>query len=95
MHLVVLRVEILVLSHYHSLMEKRITTLEVLAEQTQKSIDRLDRSITGLRSDMESKFAAVDNKFIEVDRKFTWMISIQFTTLIAILGLFAKMANIY
>ena len=80
---------------YHFHMEKRITTLEVLAEQTQKSIDRLDRSITGLRSDMDSKFAAVDNKFIEVDRKFTWVISIQFTTLIAILGLFAKMANIY
>ena len=33
-------------------MEKRVTTLEVLTEQNQKSIDRLDRSIADLRLDV-------------------------------------------
>ena len=33
-------------------MEKRVTTLEVLMNQTAKSIDRLDRSIIDLRGDL-------------------------------------------
>ena len=69
-------------------MEKRVTTLEVLTEQNQKSIDRLDRSIADLRSDMNCRFT-------EVDRKFTWLIGMQFTTFIAIIGIFAKLLNIF
>jgi hypothetical protein len=69
-------------------MEKRITILEVLTEQNQKSIDRLDRSIADLRSDMNCRFT-------EVDRKFTWMIGMQFTTFMAIVGIFAKLLNIF
>ncbi len=87
-------------------MEKRITTLEVIADQTTKSIDRLDRSITDLRSDMDRKFSDVDRKFSEVnsgiadlrkdfDRKFFWCIGSQFTALIAIIGLLSKIANIF
>lgn len=90
-------------------MEKRITILEVLAEQNQKSIDRLDRSIdrfdrsiADLRSDMNCRFTEVDRKFTEVDRKFTdvdrkfmWLIGLQFTTFIAIIGIFAKLINIF
>ena len=69
-------------------MEKRVTTLEVLTEQNQKSIDRLDRSIADLRSDMNCRFT-------EVDRKFTWLIGMQFTTFIVIIGIFAKLVNIF
>lgn len=69
-------------------MEKRITILEVLTEQNQKSIDRLDRSIADLRSDMNCRFT-------EVDRKFTWLIGMQFTTFIAIIGIFAKLVNLF
>jgi len=69
-------------------MEKRVTPLEVLTEQNQKSIDRLDRSIADLRSDMNCRFT-------EVDRKFTWLIGMQFTTFIAIIGIFAKLVNIF
>jgi len=69
-------------------MEKRLTILEVLAEQNQKAIDRLDRSIVDLRSDMNCRFT-------EVDRKFTWLIGMQFTTFIAIIGIFAKLVNIF
>jgi hypothetical protein len=69
-------------------MEKRITILEVLTEQNQKSIDRLDRSIADLRSDMNCRFT-------EVDRKFTWLIGLQFTPFIAIIGIFAKLVNLF
>jgi hypothetical protein len=69
-------------------MEKRVTTLEVLTEQNQKSIDRLDRSIADLRLDMNCRFT-------EVDRKFTWLIGMQSTTFIAIIGIFAKLLNIF
>lgn len=69
-------------------MEKRLTILEVLTEQNQKSIDRLDRSIADLRLDMNCRFT-------EVDRKFTWLIGMQFTTFIAIIGIFAKLVNIF
>jgi len=69
-------------------MEKRVTTLEVLTEQNQKSIDRLDRSIADLRLDMNCRFT-------EVDRKFAWLIGMQFTTFIAIIGIFAKLVNIF
>jgi len=37
---------------YHHIMEKRITTLEVTAIQTCKSMDHLERSVADLRSDM-------------------------------------------
>ena len=69
-------------------MEKRITILEVLNEQNQKSIERLDRSIADLRSDMNCRFT-------EVDRKYTWLIGMQFTTFIAIVGIFAKLTNVF
>jgi len=38
-------------------MEKRITTLEVRMDQTSKSIDRLDRSISDLRIDMDKNLS--------------------------------------
>lgn len=69
-------------------MEKRITILELLNEQNQKSIERLDRSIADLRSDMNCRFT-------EVDRKYTWLIGMQFTTFIAIVGIFAKLTNVF
>ena len=55
-------------------MEKRITTLEVRMDQTANAIDRLDRSITSLRCDMDNKFVHVeekmDKKFIHFEEKF-------------------------
>lgn len=68
-------------------MEKRIITLEVIADQITKSIDRLDRSIVELRAEMrELRF--------DVDRKFTWLIGTQIGILLAILGMMARMANL-
>ena len=80
-------------------MEKRITVLEVLAQQHTKSIDRLDRSIADLRGDMDRRFSEVSrvqHEFrADVDRKFVWVIGMQFTSLIAVLGAIAKLANLF
>jgi len=85
------------------MMEKRVTTLEVRMDQTAQSIDRLDRSITDLRVDMDKKFIhaeeKIDRKFARIediiDRKFSWSIGIQITTLLAMMAFMGKMAQIY
>lgn len=69
-------------------MEKRVTILEVLAEQNQKSIDRLDRSIDRLDHSIADLRA-------DMDRKFTWMLSAQLGSLLAIIGFLAKLAHFY
>ena len=68
-------------------MEKRIITLEVIADQITKSIDRLDRSIVELRAEMRELRS-------DVDRKFSWLIGTQIGALSAMLGMMAKMANL-
>ena len=62
-------------------MEKRLITLEVLVSEKLKSIDRLDQSISDLRKDF--------------DRKFIWMLSSQSAAMLAIIGLLAKIGNIF
>ena len=54
-------------------MEKRIKTLEVLTAQRSTSLDRLERAIADLRSD--------------VDRKIFWVIGILFGGFVSIIGL--------
>jgi hypothetical protein len=68
-------------------MEKRITTLEVRMDQTAAAIDRLDRSINGLRGDMDKKFLHIEDKF---DRKFCWIIGLQITSLLAVMVYLGK-----
>jgi len=85
------------------IMEKRVTTLEVRMDQTAQSIDRLDRSITDLRVDMDKKFIhaeeKIDRKFARIediiDRKFSWSIGIQITTLLAMMAFMGKVAQFY
>jgi len=85
------------------MMEKRVITLEVRMDQTAQSIDRLDRSITDLRVDMDKKFIhteeKIDRKFARIediiDRKFSWSIGIQITTLLAMMAFMGKMAQFY
>ena len=80
-------------------MGKRITVLEVLAQQHTKSIDRLDRSIADLRGELDRRFSEVSRTQqdfrADVDRKFVWVIGMQFTSLIAVLGAIAKLANLF
>lgn len=73
-------------------MEKRVTTLEVRMDQTAKSIDRLDRSITELRVDMDKKFVRIEEM---IDRKFCWVISVQITSMLAMMAFMGKIVQIY
>jgi len=73
-------------------MEKRVTTLEVRMDQTAKSIDRLDQSISDLRADMDRKFIRIEEI---IDRKFCWTISIQITGMLAMMAFMGKIAQIY
>jgi hypothetical protein len=52
-----------------------------LAKQATETMDRIDRLVAGLRADF--------------DRKFILCMSIQITTLFAIVGLLSKIANIF
>jgi len=80
-----------------------LATREDLAKQTAETMDRMDRLIAGLRADFDRKF---DLKFSEInqailelrkdfDRKFILCMSIQITTLFAIIVLLSKIANIF
>ena len=73
-------------------MEKRVTTLEVRMDQTAKSIGRLDSSIEELRTSMDKNFIHVGKV---IDRQFCWSISIQLTSLLAIMAFMGKIAQIY
>ncbi len=79
-----------------------MTTLEVIAEQHIKAIERLDRSIAELHAEMARSIselrAEVRAEMRELrsdfDRKFTWLIGIQIGALLAMLGMMARMANL-
>ena len=72
-------------------MEKRITILEVLTEQNQKSIDRLDR----LDRSIDRLERSIADLRADVDRKFTWMIGAQIGSLLATIGFMAKLARFF
>lgn len=82
-------------------MEKRVITLEVRTDQIEKSIDRLDRSISDLKNDMDKRFVHLENRIEnrfslidkKIDRKFFWTISIQITSLIAMMSYIGKITN--
>lgn len=67
---------------------ERVAKLEVIAENTAKAIDRLDRS-------MERIDRSLSDVRADVDRKFTWMIGTQIATLLAIVGILARAAHIF
>ncbi len=58
-----------------------LATREDLARQTTETMDRIDRLVAGLRADL--------------DRKFILYMSIQLTTLFAIVGLLSKITDIF
>ena len=72
-------------------MEKRITILEVLTEQNQTSIDRLDR----LDRSIDRLERSIADLRADVDRKFTWMIGAQIGSLLATIGFMAKLARFF
>ena len=85
---VVLRVALRGWTLYHLPMEKRLTILEVLTEQNQKAIDRLDRSLERLDR-------SIADLRTDVDRKFNWIIGVQVGSLLAMIGFMAKLARFF
>lgn len=71
-------------------MQARVTTLEVRTEYIEKSIDRLDRSINEIRTDIDKRFIHLECK---MDHRFYWMIGIQISSLIAMMSFVAKATN--
>lgn len=75
-----------------------LATREDLARQTAETMDRMDRLIAGLRADFDRKFSDINKSILDLrkdfDRKFILCMSIQITTLFAIIGLLSKIANI-
>jgi len=76
-----------------------LATREDLAKHTTETLDRMDRLVAGLRADFDRKFSEINNAILELrkdfDRKFILCMSIQITTLFAIVGLLSKIANIF
>jgi hypothetical protein len=62
-------------------MIQALATREDLARKTTETMDRIDRLVAGLRADF--------------DRKFILCMSIQITTLFAIVGLLSKIVSIF
>ena len=80
--------------------EERLTTVEHKVEENARRIDGLHEAIRDLGDRMERRFEAVDRRFEAVDRRFEavernmssqfrWIVGIQVTTLIAIVGAIA------
>ncbi len=73
--------------------EERLTTVELKVEENARRIDGLHEAIRDLGDRMERRFEAVDRRFEAVERnmssQFRWIVGIQMTTLIAIVGAIA------
>ena len=73
--------------------EERLTTVEHKVEENARRIDGLHEAIRDLGDRMERRFEAVDRRFEAVERnmssQFRWIVGIQMTTLIAIVGAIA------
>jgi len=76
-------------------MEKRLTILEVLTEQNQKAIDRLDRSLERLDRSIDRLERSIADLRTDVDRKFNWIIGVQVGSLLAMIGFMAKLARFF
>ena len=76
-----------------------LATREDLAKQKTEIMDRMDHLVSGLRADFDRKFSDINKSILDLrkdfDRKFILCLSIQITTLFAIIGLLSKIAKIF
>jgi hypothetical protein len=77
-----------------------LATREDLAKQkADETMERIDRLIASLSADFNRKLADINNAILELhkdfDRKFTFLMTVQFATLFAIIGLLSKITNIF
>ena len=83
--------------------EERLATVGHKVEENARRTDGLREAISELGNRMERRFEAVDRRFEAIDRRFEgiernmsgqfrWIIGIQMTTLIAMIGAIAAVA---
>ena len=83
--------------------EERLATVEHKVEENARRTDGLHEAISELGNRMERRFEAVDRRFEAIDKRFEgiernmsgqfrWIIGIQMTTLIAMIGAIAAVA---
>ena len=83
--------------------EERLVTVEHKVEENARRIDGLHEAISELGNRMERRFEAVDRRFEAIDKRFEgiernmsgqfrWIVGIQMTTLIAMIGAIAAVA---
>jgi len=68
--------------HGSAISELRLDVRDLRAEMNRR-FDQVDRRFELLDSKFDAKFDLLDSKF---DAKFTWMIGLQFATLLAFIG---------
>jgi len=80
-------------------MEARIAKLEAIAENTVKALDGIRSDAkefrTDMRSDMKDLRADARDLRSDSNSNFKWIVGIQVTTLIPILGILAKAAKLF
>ena len=76
-----------------------LATREDLSKQKTEIMYRMDHLVSGLRADFDRKFSDINKSILDLrkdfDRKFILCMSIQITTLFAIIGLLSKIAKIF
>ena len=83
--------------------EERLASVELKVEENARRTDGLHEAISELGNRMERRFEAVDRRFEAIDRRFEgiernmsgqfrWIVGIQMTTLIAMIGAIAAVA---
>ena len=83
--------------------EERLASVEHKVEENARRTDGLHEAISELGNRMERRFEAVDRRFEAIDRRFEgiernmsgqfrWIVGIQMTTLIAMIGAIAAVA---
>lgn len=76
----------------HEAIVARIVRLEVIADNTSKTLELMQRR-------MDDGFRHLDEEIVrsraEMRADFRWLMGVQITTLFAIMGMLARMANFF
>jgi hypothetical protein len=91
-------------------MDPRIPTLEAITERTGRALDELSRRVDDgfrelrsemreqgkeLRSDIRDTRTESNDRYKELRETTRWLIGIQVATLLSVVGLLAKAANLF
>lgn len=66
--------------------EERVAYLEGRTEEHTVAMGEVRGDIRELRAEMIRRFEQVDGRLHHMDTRFTWLIGVQFATLLAVIG---------